>query len=223
MFKSKIRPMIIPQFEHARVSAKIASMWGNDRFDRPEINFEDFVGGVALHDWQYGTIDNLPLGEVSESDWLAVMKRGVALEFSNPTIAAIAKIHMKRLISNPHSPQLNILSEQFESKIADHISETPYSRAQFEWADAITRFCDSLAFDFAFEAPTTYISQVYAKVDSDKKTKLTYNLQSDKVIEIDPWPFSAPTFSGMITGYHAAGYPESLIPEIIQYQIKPKD
>jgi hypothetical protein len=51
MFKSKVRPIAIPQYEHGRLTGTLAAMWGNDDIDRPVIDFASFVRGVALHDW----------------------------------------------------------------------------------------------------------------------------------------------------------------------------
>ena len=96
MFKSKCRPIGIPQFEHARLAATLALHWGNKSFDRPELDFEDFVAGVALHDWQYGPIDHIPFSEISEDEWLDLMASGIDLEFSDPVVEVIAKLHMRR-------------------------------------------------------------------------------------------------------------------------------
>ena len=50
MFKSKVRPINIPQYEHGRLAGIFALLWGNEAFDRPEFNFDSFVQGVALHE-----------------------------------------------------------------------------------------------------------------------------------------------------------------------------
>ena len=50
MFKSKVRPINVPQYEHGRLSGAFALLWGNEVFDRPEFNFDSFVQGVALHE-----------------------------------------------------------------------------------------------------------------------------------------------------------------------------
>jgi hypothetical protein len=68
MFRSKNQPSVIPQYEHGRMAGILASHWGNDSFDRPAIDFERWVAGVAFHDWHYGVLDNLPIGEASPED-----------------------------------------------------------------------------------------------------------------------------------------------------------
>ena len=69
MFKSKTRSIIIPQSEHGRLSGILASLWGNESFDRPAFNFAAFVEGVILHDWNYGLIDTLSIMEADEEEW----------------------------------------------------------------------------------------------------------------------------------------------------------
>lgn len=221
MFKSKVRPIVIPQFEHARLAAKLASMWGNANFDRPEIPFDSFVEGVALHDWQYSNGDNLSIGDVSETEWLDVMRSGIDLEFTDPIAEVIAKLHMMRLVRTPTSPEREQIVEAFENRISSVVAQTDYSRDQFEWADRITRFCDSLAFDFSYELLTKDSTPIFAKTGGSNDTKLSYDLQPNGLIKIAPWPFSVRSFSGMITGYELEGYPQSLAPKIIQYQVVP--
>lgn len=221
MFKSKVRPLVIPQFEHARLAAQLASMWGNAGFERPEIPFASFVEGVALHDWQYSNSDNLSIGDISEAEWLAVMRIGIDLYFSDPIAGIIAKLHMMRLVRIPTSREREELVEAFEAHISNAVAQTNFSRDQFEWADRITRFCDSLAFDFSFERPTKGSTLIFAQTKSVAETALTYEIKTNGDVEIDPWPFSAPSFSGMITGYQVDAYPDTLIPQIIPYQIIP--
>lgn len=221
MFKSKVRPIVIPQFEHARLAAKLASMWGNADFDRPEIPFDSFVEGVALHDWQYSNSDNLSIGDISEGEWLDVMRKGINLPFTDPVAEIIAKLHMMRLVRTPSSAQRKQIVADFEAHISSIVAQTDFSRDQYEWADRITRFCDSLAFDFAFEVPTKDATPIFAKTNDASETQLSYEIKPDGIIQIDPWPFSVLSFSGMITGYQLEGYPKTLTPKIIQYQVCP--
>ena len=86
MFKSKIQPLIIPQYEHGRMSGILAAHWGNDAFDRPAIDFDRWVAGVAFHDWHYGVLDNLPILEASETAWVALTRRAVVEHFDDPIV-----------------------------------------------------------------------------------------------------------------------------------------
>jgi hypothetical protein len=47
-------------------------LWGNADFVRPSVPFDSFVMGIGLHDRAYGPLDNLPIGELPEEEWLAL-------------------------------------------------------------------------------------------------------------------------------------------------------
>ena len=99
MFKSKVRPIVISQYEHGRLAGTLAAMWGNDDFDKPVIDFTSFVWGVTLHDWHYGVVDNVPIGEANEADWLAMVRKGVDHWFDDPITDIVTKLHMRRLLA----------------------------------------------------------------------------------------------------------------------------
>jgi len=48
MFKSKQRPIAIPQWEHQKLAGTLALLWGNATFERPPIPFESFLTGIGL-------------------------------------------------------------------------------------------------------------------------------------------------------------------------------
>ena len=219
MFKSKMRPIVIPQYEHGRLTGTLASQWGNADFDRPAIDFAAFVRGVALHDWHYGILDNLPITEGSEADWLALTEKGVEYWFDDPTTDIVAKLHLKRLLSGRNTPETEALINRIEVRITERLPQTGYSRRQFDWADKITRFCDQLAFDFSFEAPTKNVYPVYAKANAPEETPLHYSIKPGGHVEIDPWPFSVDSLSGVLIGYQRAGFPETLTPEVIPFKV----
>jgi hypothetical protein len=219
MFRSKTRPIVIPQFEHGRLAGALAAQWGNADFERPAIDFEAFVEGVALHDWHYGVIDNLPIGDAAEKDWLAMTEKGVNLVFEHPVTDIVAKLHVRRLLSGQAFAQRASLIEQIDDQLVKRIPESGFTREQFEWADKITRFCDFVAFFFCFEAQRESSLPVSFRIGKEDEVSLTYKIQPDGVVLIAPWPFAAKTFSGLITGYQADGYPEKLEPLIIPYSI----
>lgn len=59
MFKSKVRPVDVPNYEHSRLAGIFASYWGNQDFDKPVLDNAAFVEGVALHDWHYSPRNRL--------------------------------------------------------------------------------------------------------------------------------------------------------------------
>ncbi|MDX1474119.1 MAG: DUF3891 family protein [Reinekea sp.] len=217
MFKSEARPINIPQYEHGRLAGIFALLWGNENFDKPAIDFASFVQGVALHDWHYGPVDNLPIREASEGEWLTMVRKGVEQWFANPTTDIVTKLHLKRLLSGRESPEISELVSQLELRLAERLPQTSFTREHFEWADRITAFCDDLAFDFSFEKPVEETLLLPTKIHSSEETPITYIIRPNGEIWVVPWPFSQPSFSGIIVGYERPGYPEKLKPKVIPY------
>ncbi len=216
MFRSKKRPLIIPQYEHGRMAGFLAQNWGNETFDRPALDFAAFVQGVTLHDWHYGFADNWPITGLDEEAWMMIANLGVKMHLENPISDIIAKMHLRRLMSyRPASAERRTLTTQIDRIIADRLPETEHERAVFEWTDKITRICDFVVFHFAFERTTT----VCSRVDSDQETEITYQINGEGLITVDPWPFSAPDLNGIIIGYEAQGYPQDLKPQALPFQI----
>lgn len=172
MFKSKVRPINVPQYEHGRLAGTFASLWGNEDYDKPVIDFASFVQGVALHDSHYGIVDNLPISEANEADWLEMTRKRVEYWFEDPITDLVAKLHLGRLLNRQESPETEGLINLIELRIAERLPHTRFSQEQFEWADKITRFCDRLAFDFSFEASRENSRSVYAKANSSKETPI---------------------------------------------------
>jgi hypothetical protein len=219
MFRSKARPIVIPQYEHGRLAGILAQQWGNDNFDRPSMNFASFVEGVALHDWHYGFGDNLPIDGADEDAWLAMTRRGLALRLPDPISDIVAKLHLRRLCSyNPTAERVALMAE-FDEVVQVRLPETGHSRVEFDWADKITRFCDNVAFHFSFEVERELSANVGMRVNDKRETAVTYHIQPHGQIIIDPWPFAVPTISGMILGYQAEGYPDVLLPVVVPFQI----
>lgn len=222
MFRSKKRPLIIPQYEHGRMAGFLAQNWGNETFDRPALDFEAFVNGVTLHDWHYGFADNWSITDLDEDTWMMIAKMGVKMRLENPISDLVSKYHLRRLISyGPTSAERQNLTAQIEQIISERLSETNHERTAFEWADNITRFCDFVVFHFAFEAPFEGSTAVYQRNGSSKKTKITYHISGEGEITIHPWPYSLPTLSGIIIGYEALDYPENQKPLTIPFIIQP--
>jgi acyl carrier protein phosphodiesterase len=224
MFKSKTHSINIPQSEHGRLAGVLASLWGNEAFERPALDFAAFVAGVTLHDWNYALVDTLPIMEAGEAEWLAMACRGVAHTFANPITDIVVKLHLKRLLnSHDDYPERQELVRVIDQQIALRLPQTDFTLAQFLWADKITRFCDMVAFDFSFEQPTSKTVDLYACRDSSAITPVSYQIKGNGIIEIDPWPLSVPAYSGFILGYQREGYPDNLYPQVIAYHLTPQE
>ena len=220
MFRSKLRPIVIPQYEHGRLAGFLAQHWGNEQFARPAVDFASFVAGVALHDWHYGFGDDLPILEADEADWVAMTQRGLNMQLADPIADVVMKLHLRRLCTYHRTPERLALMAAFDEVVAARLPDTGHTRAEFDWADKITRFCDNVAFYFSFEAPYERTENLYTREGEEVETAVTYHIQPHGQIIVDPWPFTVTTFAGMIMGYQVEGYPERLQPVPMSFQLR---
>lgn len=226
MFKSKIRPILFTQYEHGRLAGTLARHWGNNAFARPALDFGAFVAGVALHDWGYGVMDNLPIGEYAEEDWLEVVRRGIKHRFDHPTTDIVVKLHIRRLLSFYDSPQRRELMAEIDERVDGRLVESGASLEAFQKADKITQLCDMISFSFCFEAPIERTYEVFSRPDAPETTAITFEIRPENEgvlreapLLVDPWPFSIPVISGVAYAFRREGYPEILDPLIVPYNI----
>ena len=124
MFKSQVRAIVFPQYEHGRLAGTVARAWGNEFFDRPALDFEAYVAGVTLHDWGYGILDNLPIGAAPEAEWLVIIRKNVEKRFDPPTTDIVVKLHLQRLLSMHDSPERAALIAQIDECIVERLQES---------------------------------------------------------------------------------------------------
>jgi hypothetical protein len=218
MFRSKLRPVVIPQAEHQKLAGALALLWGNEHFDRPPVPLRSLIMGIGLHDRAYGELDSLPIGELPEAEWLQLTRRGFYMAWSDPVADVITKLHLKRLVSWDSSAARQALLAEMEQVIAQHILEHSFSREVFDRIDRVTDFCDSVSFDFCFEQPDQGAITLFPKNDSNEAISLRYHI-NDGEIQVDPWPFTITSYSGYLIGYDQQGYPERLDPVMIPYHL----
>ncbi|MCA9912770.1 MAG: DUF3891 family protein [Anaerolineae bacterium] len=128
MFKSKLRPIIIPQTEHARLSGILAHLWGNDRIAPPPVERAAFTMGVTYHDRGYGSLDTMPIGEVDEQVWLATQRRGIETPLTNIIADTVALVHIRRLLTYTDHPGAKPLLALADQRIEDNIRQTSHTR-----------------------------------------------------------------------------------------------
>ena len=219
MFKSKLRPIVIPQAEHGKLAGALAFLWGNAQFDRPNVDFSAFVTGVELHDRGYGFMDTAPLLETSEATWLELTRHGFYLPMADPSADLIIKLHLKRLTSyDDHSAPRQALLAEMASTIENQIKQHHLDREEFLRLDQITNFCDSISFDFCFEQPRQGTVNVFPTHASHKQIPLKYSTNAGE-ITVDPWPFAVESYTGYLVGYQSQGYPTMPAPVMVPYRI----
>lgn len=219
MFKSKKRSVIVTQAEHGRLSGILASIWGNENFDRPDMNFESFVLGVTFHDRGYGMSDNAPIGDSPVEQWREIQRLGIINGFNDdPEANIVALMHIKRLLVWMKEDELIELAHQH---IRQSLIKTDVPQAMFEWTDHITRLCDEISFNFSFEANIQKPLEIYPKLDSEETVTVYHRLGEDGTIYVKPWVFSVDSYSGFITGYNADTYPDMLEPVYMPFKLLP--
>jgi hypothetical protein len=228
MFRLHAPPIVVTQNEHARLAAALARRWGNDDFDRPALDFESFVHGVFVHDWHYGLVDELPLddlggpwGPAEEATWRTITARAAEIRFADPVADVVAKMHTRRLLEGDDDAESADIAARLDRAIAARLPETGCERAVFEWADRITRFCDIVAYDFFRRQHIDRPIPVCARVGSMAETPLEFTVGIGRRISVDPWPFSMPSFTGVLTAYERSVYPDELRPVPLRYVVEP--
>jgi hypothetical protein len=222
MFKSNIQPIVIPQYEHGRQAGILASLWGNEHFDRPALDFDSFVKGVMFHDRGYGPQDKHAIMETAEETWLALERSVIEKPLDDASADILILMHIKRLAEGQATPGRQVLANEIEQQIQRRLKDTSFTREQHRWADRITSICDKISFDFCFGTPTQLTRRSYPHVDNfDTIVELTHRIEADGVIRLAPWPLHVPSYEGMITGYELEGYPERLEPVLVKFRVVP--
>ena len=220
MFKSKQRPIVIPQWEHQKLAGTLALLWGNADFEQPSVSFESFLTGIGLHDRAYGPLDNLPIGGIPEEEWLALTRSGFEMTWADPIADLVTKMHLKRLASYGSAPARQAMAVEMVQAIQAQIQRYGLDAATFERIDRITDLCDSIAFDFCFEVPAKGEIRIFPRNDRDEEVMVSYRIESGTT-QVDPWPFKVESHSGYLIGYQLEGYPTVLEPVMLWYQLVP--
>jgi hypothetical protein len=218
LFKSKQRPLAIPQSEHQKLAGTLALLWGNADFERPPVPPASFLTGVGLHDRAYGPIDNLPIGELPEQEWLALTSTGFDMTWTDPIADLITKMHLKRLTSYGSAPARQAMAAEMAQAIAAQIQLNGLDAATFERIDRITNLCDRIAFDFCFEEPAEGEVRIFPRNDRDQQVAVGYRIESG-TIQVAPWPFGVDSHTGYLVGYQLENYPTVLEPVTLPYQL----
>ena len=99
MFRSKRRPLVYTQADHARFAASIALHWRV----HPPLPFDSFVRGVADHDRGYGEHDDAEIGVVDNARWVEIQRAGFRPRGEDAVVDLVVALHIRRLLSPPGS------------------------------------------------------------------------------------------------------------------------
>jgi len=201
MFRSRARPAVFPQSEHARLAGAIALEWA----ERPDVPWDSFVAGVALHDRGYGELDAEDLDTVGDDRWLDIQRRGLEPRRADPVTDLVVGLHIRRLVSHGGD------TREFDPLLRRLRDAAGLDEETASEADRITATCDRIAFDFCLEEPS-----------SGESNGIAFELDGRGSIVLDPWPLAVPRLSGLLLAFEADGYPERLAPVVVSYSVAPR-
>lgn len=219
MFKSKRRPIVVPQSEHLKLVGALAQLWGNAEFNLPPVSHNSMIVGMSQHDRGYGVFDNDAIGEMREETWHGIARRGFHMYNSDAVADTIVKYHVRRLAASNPLPERQALAAEFSQGIEEQLEEHHLSKELFDRIDRITNLTDKISFDFCFDVPAADSVEVFPRNDSDQTVKVQYFVE-DGIIHATPWPFSVDSYTGYVYGYHLDQYPARPDPIILPYQLQ---
>jgi hypothetical protein len=135
-----------------------------------------------------------------------------------PIADVITKMHLRRLASYGSAPARQAMTAEMTQALQAQIERHGLDAALFERVDRITDLCDSIAFDFCFEAPAKGEVRIFPRNDRDEEFAVGYRIEGG-TIQVDPWPFGVESHSGYLVGYQLAGYTAILEPVMLRYQL----
>ena len=219
MFKSKSRPIVIPQSEHLRLVGALAMLWGNEDFDSPPVERNSMIAGMGLHDRGYGLLDNSAIGEMSEEEWQRIARLSFSMPSSDIVADTIIKYHIRRLSNYSNTDERQALTAEFSQKIDDQRKSHGLLKEVFDRMDRITELTDNISFTFCFDSPGSGEVSIFPRNKEDTEVSVRYHVENS-VIHVAPWPFSVNSCDGYILAYPLDGYPERLDPFILPYHLE---
>ncbi len=219
MFVAKEKQLCIPQFEHARMSFHLASLWGNSKFEKPTFDFDSFLKGVLFHDRGYGAFDDLDLMSLKQDAWIEIMQKGAFADFEDVIADIVVKKHIRRLIDGDGDEAAIQLKNKLDAILHLRIEQSGISPQAFEFADCITKLCDLISYSLCLEQYTSKSVSVLAKNSFSSECEIEYQVDAEGCIRISPWPFAVNKIEGRLLAYHAERFPDSLEPQWIPYTL----
>ena len=131
----------------------------------------------------------------------------------------IIKYHIRRLSRYSKTDERRALTAQFSQEIDDHLKSHSLSKKIFDRMDRITELTDNISFTFCFEAPGSGEVSIFPRNEEDREVSVKYHVENG-IIHVAPWPFSVDHYEGYILAYPLDGYPESLDPFILSFQLE---
>jgi hypothetical protein len=206
VFRSRRRPIVFPQGDHARLSATLALAW----HERPSLPFDSVVRGIADHDRGYGEHDVDEIGAVESERWVEIQRRGFTPRGGDAVVDLVAALHVRRLLSSQRDAHERRAYAEVDALLPSLLRGAAVGSDEADSVDGITNVCDVIAFHFCFEAPARGAVRGHS-----------YAIDGCGAIAIDPWPLAVPRLVGLVTAFEADGYPQRLLPVVVPFDARP--
>jgi len=223
MFRNERLGVIIPQQEHARMAGHVALHWGNENFDKPKIGVEALVKGLTLHHMGYGPNDTLDFTSLNDEELLKVYENDTQVSLGDTDAELVNLFHHLRLVRNrnektPTEAFLD-LQKEIETTIETKLTQSKFTKADFDWTNKITHLCDRIAFNFSMGKMKEPSIGICSRVGSNDAVAVVHDVDVE-TITLHPWPFSVKSFKGFVIAYESKDYPHSLSPVLMEYEVK---
>lgn len=220
MFVSKRNNIVFPQSEHVKLATILAQHWGNDLFEKPPVPHESFIKAVSSHDNGYGHYDISAVGQQTEDAIERLWRRCTDQNLNDIYAELIIKRHFMRLTSiYPVFPKLVALHQELEEEIETLYKSHELDPHIFDVTDTVMNACDAVSFSFCQEETASRTLEVYAALAEDSRITMTYSIDDNHSVTIDPYPLDEAIITGHLIGYDKSDYPNILLPNEINYQI----
>jgi hypothetical protein len=206
MFRSKRRPLVFTQADHARLAATIALNWR----DRPPLPFDSFVRGVADHDRGYGEHDDADIDTVDNARWVNIQRAGFTPRGEDAVVDLVVALHIRRLLSPPENGLESAALAELDGLLPALIAAAGVTREDADAADAVTDVCDRIAFAFPFE-----------EAARGEAHGISFRLDGEGRVDVEPWPLDVPLLRGLVPAFEDNGYPERLVPLVVPFELRP--
>lgn len=218
--------LVIPQSYHGAMAASLVEQWGNTLFERPQ-HIESVVEAAASHHLgAFGFIDSIKVnGQFSPRELAQLFAEESEVQTADPKVKAHVLYHnlrvMNGLLMNGSADNAG-LREVYDHTLRmfhHELSSSELTMDQLRFADGILCLTDKVSFDFCNQnyKPRTVIMK--PTQDSDA-TEVHYQINPDRTIRFDPWPFQNPQIDGMVQAYTKTGYPSTLNSRRIPYSVR---
>lgn len=223
MFISQRTNLIYPQSEHVALATVIAKHWGNDHFEKPPVPAASFIKAVADHDNGYGHYDTSAVGEQTEENLVKLWKRSTDQVLNDPYAEIIIKRHFMRLAAyytnDASFPRIHAFHDLLAREVAELYKNNNLTAHIFDVTDTVMNACDAISFSFCREETVVRELEVFHNATGDEKTRISFSINQNHAIIINPYPLDEAIITGTITAYDKTDYPTILLPDEVTYQI----